>query len=509
MSIAIGDLLRKRAALDGDWPALIGHDRTLTFSEFNAYVNRTANALTALSVRPGDRVAVVLRNSIEFCALYYASAKLGAILCCVNWRLAAPEIAYILRDSGATIIVFDDDSSEVVGQALMESPVATLLRVGRATKPGANGTARSFEDAVATASDDEPGHSVSAEAPLALCYTSGTTGRPKGAVLTHSQMFWVSTTTGYTFDYRRRDVNLIATPMFHVGGLSFTTMFVHRGARAVLMSSWNPEQALGLIQRHGVHHFFAVPTMSESLLLAAQRHNAELSSVRWILSGGAAIPGHLVRAFADRGIPLLDSYGCTETAGAAVCMDLDHFLDKPGSIGKPFMHTDVRVMATHERQAGPNEIGEIQIRAPHVFAGYWNNPTATKAAFDGDWLLSGDLGRCDGDGYIYLVDRKKHMIISGGENIYPAEIEQVLGGHPAIAELAVVSYPSPKWGEGVGAVVVLRPGHSLSLEDIGTFCLNKIANYKVPTRLKISPHPLRRTVTGKLIKADIRMDSQE
>jgi fatty-acyl-CoA synthase len=161
---------------------------------------------------------------------------------------------------------------------------------------------------------------------------------------------------------------------------------------------------------------------------------------------------------------------------------------------------------TNDRQG---EIGEIQIRAPHVFAGYWNNPSATKAAFDGDWLLSGDLGRCDVDGYIYVVDRKKHMIISGGENIYPAEIEQVLGEHPAIAELAVIGYPDPKWGEGVGAVVVLRPGQSLSLEDIGAFCHGKIAGYKVPTRLTISCDPLRRTVTGKLIKSEIRMSGQE
>lgn len=509
MSIVIGELLRKRAALDGDWPALVSDDRTLTFSQLNAYVNRTANALTGLSVRPGDRIAVVLRNSVELCALYYAAAKLGAILCCVNWRLAAPEIAYILHDSGAAIVVFDCDSSEVVGQALAQVPVPILLRVGRATDLAATDAAHNFEDAVAGASDAEPVGSVSADAPLALCYTSGTTGRPKGAVLTHGQMFWVSTTTGYTFDYRRRDVNLIAAPMFHVGGLSFTTMFVHRGVRAVLMTGWNPDMALGLIQRHGVHHFFAVPTMSESLLVAAQRCNADLSSLRWILSGGAAMPAHLVRAFTDRGIALLDSYGCTETAGAAVCMDLDHFLDKPGSIGKPFMHTDVRVMATQDRLAGPEEIGEIQIRAPHVFAGYWNNPGATQAAFDGDWLLSGDLGRCDADGYIYLVDRKKHLIISGGENIYPAEIEKVLGEHPAIAELAVIGYSDPKWGEGVGAVAVLRPGQSLSLDDIGVFCRGKIAGYKVPTRLTISCEPLRRTVTGKLIKSEIRMNGQE
>lgn len=509
MSIAIGDLLRKRASLDGDWPALVSHDRTLTFSQLNAYVNRTANALTALSVRPGDRIAVVLRNSIEFCALYYAAAKLGAILCCVNWRLAAPEIEYILRDSGASTIVFDGDSRDVVGQALADSPTVNLLRVGRANGVVGDSAARCFEDLVASASDAEPGGSISPDSPLALCYTSGTTGRPKGAVLTHAQMFWVSTTTGYTFDYRRRDVNLIATPMFHVGGLSFTTMFVHRGARAVLMSGWNPDEALDLIQRHGVHHLFAVPTMSESLLLATQRCNADLSSLRWILSGGAAIPSHLVRDFAVGGIPLLDSYGCTETAGAAVCMDLDHFLDKPGSIGKPFMHTDVRIMATRERPAGADEVGEIQIRAPHVFTGYWNNPIETKAAFDDGWLLSGDLGRCDVDGYIYLVDRKKHMIISGGENIYPAEIEQILGAHPSIAELAVVGYPNPKWGEGVGAVVVLRPGHSLSIDDIGNFCRGRIASYKVPTRLMISSLPLRRTVTGKLIKTEIRMGGQE
>ena len=501
MTINIGRFLARRAAIDGAWPAVITPDRALSFSELNDYANRAANALAALSIGPGDRVAAVLRNGAEFCALYYAAAKLGAILCCVNWRLAPPEMAYILHDSGSRAIVFDAEFSASVGSALENSPVGVALRVGGV---GAGAGFPLFEDAVSQADSSEPRQAILSDAPLVLCYTSGTTGRPKGAVLSHSQMFWVSASTGYTLDYRHHDANLISAPMFHVGGLSFATLFVHRGATAVMLPAWDPELALSVIRDRRINHFFAVPTMLETLLEAARRSSADLCTVRWILSGAAPMPQRLVRGYADLGIPLLQSYGCTETAGAATCMDLDHIDKKPGSIGKAFFHAEVRVVAARGGETAPDEVGEIQVRAPHVFTGYWNNESATQAAFAGDWLLTGDLGRRDEDGYLYVVDRKKNLIISGGENVYPAEVEQVLCEHPAIAEVAVVGAPDPKWGETVCAVVVLRPGHSLTLAEIRSYCQDRIASYKIPVRMTLSPQPLLRTATGKLVKSEIQ-----
>lgn len=501
MSINIGTLLARRAQLDPDQPALVTGERTLSFSELDAYANRIASALAALSIGRGDRIAVMLRNGAEFCALYYAAAKLGAVVCCINWRLAGPEVAYILADSGARALIFDIDFLPAVKSALEQSPVEFALVLGDA---GQVSGLRQFEPLIAEASGVSAAAPASPELPLAICYTSGTTGRPKGAVLTHAQMFWVASTIGHTLDLRRGDVNLIAVPMFHVGGLSFITMFVHLGATGIAMPAWNAVQALELIREHKVNHFFAVPTMLELLLAAASERSSDLASVRWILSGGAPMPLHLARAFADLGIPLLESYGCTETAGAAATMDVGHVLSKPGSIGKAFIHTDVRIVGADGTETAPGEIGEIQVRAPHVFAGYWNNKAATDAVFDGEWLMTGDLARQDADGYLYVVDRKKHMIICGGENVYPAEVEQVLGTHPAVAEVAVVGTPDPKWGEAVRAVVVARPGRTISLDEAREHCRGKIANYKLPTSLIISAEPLRRTVTGKLMKAEIQ-----
>jgi acyl-CoA synthetase (AMP-forming)/AMP-acid ligase II len=449
----LGRLLARRAATDADRPAVIDGERVVTFRALNDQANRFANVLAAKSIAPGDRIAALLRNGVEFCALYYAAAKLGAILCPLNWRLAPPEIDHIMRDSGARALVHDREFGGTIGIDELQGSDAS-----------------------------EPDTVVESDAPLLICYTSGTTGRPKGAVLSHAQMFWVSDSVTGTLDYRRGDVSLIAVPMFHVGGLSFATMFVHRSATAVMMRAWDARQSLALIAKHRVNHFFAVPTMLSSLLA---EHPTDLGSLRWLLTGAAPTPPQLFRDFAARGVTLLDSYGCTETAGAATCM------------GKPFLHAEVRLVDD-----------EIQVRAPHVFSGYWNDAAATQAAFSDGWLLTGDLGRYDTQGNLQVVERRQDMIISGGENVYPAEVEQVLAAHPAIAELAVVGVPDAKWGEAVCAVAVLRPGHNLSLSDLRAHCDGKIASYKMPSRLVVREEALPRTATGKPMKHLVRAQLQ-
>jgi fatty-acyl-CoA synthase len=435
----LGTLLARRAALDGGRTAVIDGERSASFAELDALASRVAGGLAARGIGRGDRVAALMRNGIGLCALYYGVAKLGAILCPVNWRLAPPEVDHIVRDCGARLVL--SEVEEVVGTPA--SPPA-----------------------------------VESDAPLLICYTSGTTGRPKGAVLTHANMYWVSDSVTSTLDYRRGDVSLIAAPMFHVGGLSFATMFVHRGATAVTMRAWDAREAVSLIQHHGVHHFFAVPTMLASLLAAG----GDLASLRWLLTGAAPTPAELFEGFEKRGVVLIDSYGCTETAGAATCM------------GKPFLHAEVRLASD----------GEIQVRAPHVFAGYWNDPAATQAALADGWLQTGDIGRYDGEGRLQVVERKKDMIITGGENVYSAEVEQLLATHPAIAEVAVVAAPDARWGEAVCAVVVLRQGQALDLASLKGFCVGRIAGYKVPTRLVVRESALPRTVTGKPMKNVLR-----
>ena len=497
MDIDIGRFLAKRAWLDGGRPALIADGRRLSFAELNAAANRAARALQAQGVRRGDRVAVLLRNGVDYVALYYAAAKLGAILCGINWRLAAPEIGFILADSEPKLLVYDMDFAATV-DALPRHEIP-IFAAGAETKGRP-----SFDTLLAAAAEDEPAVGAGADDALVLVYTSGTTGRPKGAVLTHRQMFWVSTTMAATHDYKQGDVNLVPTPLFHVGGLSFATLFVHMGATLALPRVWEPRAILRLIADEKVNHFFAVSAMLRSLLEHPDLPKANLASLRWILCGGAPVPPALIAAFAERDVPVLQTYGATETAGPATAVDRDHALAKAGSAGLPYFHTDLRIVGKNGAAVPAGEIGEIQVRAPHLFAGYWRNPEATAAAFDGDWLKTGDLGRRDADGYLYIVDRAKDVVISGGENIYPAEIEAVLAAHPGIAEVAVVGLPDAEWGEVPCAVVVAKPGAAITLESLRAFCADKLARFKLPRRLQLSAAPLPRNATGKLLKAEIR-----
>jgi fatty-acyl-CoA synthase len=461
-------------------------------------VSQAAHLLYSFGVGRGDRVAVMMRNGAPYVLLYYAAARIGALLAGVNWRLAAPEIAGVLADAEPALLLHDEEFGALAAEGCRvaaaegvrlpqrvawDAPLVMVLSAQPTERP----------DAVV-----EPGDA------LVLVYTSGTTGRPKGVVLTHAQMLAASTTMAFTHDYRHGDVNLLPVPMFHVGGLSFATLFAQAGATLLPLAGWDAGHALDLIAREHVAHFFAVPTMLRALLEHPRFAHADLASLRWILSGGAPVAVDLITAFADRGIPVLQTYGASETAGPATAVDLAHARAKAGSAGLPYFCTDVRVVNDAGREAAAGEIGEVQIRAAHVFSGYWRNSEATAAAFAGDWLRTGDLGSRDDDGYLYLRGRASESIISGGENIYPAEVESVLEAHPAIAEVAVVGAAEPRWGEIVCAVVRLREGAAISLDEIRTFCTGRIARYKVPRLLVTVEKPLPRNASGKLIRKDLR-----
>jgi acyl-CoA synthetase (AMP-forming)/AMP-acid ligase II len=497
MDINIGRLLAKRAWLDGGRPGLIAGDRRLDFKQLNAEACRAANLLLAGGIRAGDRVAALMRNSADYLALYYGAAKIGAILCAINWRLAPPEIDFILRDSAPKLLVHD---AEFAPAAASRATDAFLVLETGASAPAA----RSFRARLEAASDREPAEHAGSDNPLVLVYTSGTTGRPKGAVLTHRQMFWASATMAASHDYKQGDLNLVPTPLFHVGGLSFATLFVHMGATLALPRAWEPGAILDLIAAERVNHFFAVPAMLRSLLDHAGFGAANVSSVRWILCGGAPVPLDLIEAFGRRGVPVQQTYGATETAGPATLVDLAHVVEKAGSAGLPYFHTELRIANAQGAELPAGEIGEVQVRAPHVFAGYWRNDEASRAAFCGDWLRTGDLGRRDAEGYLYLVDRAKDVVITGGENVYPAEVEAALRAHPAIAEIAVVGMPDAEWGEVPAAVVVTKPGATLTLDELRSFCEGRIARYKQPRRLVLRATPLPRNASGKVLKQELR-----
>ncbi|MGE4014534.1 MAG: AMP-binding protein, partial [Alphaproteobacteria bacterium] len=332
--INIGRFLSKRAQFDGDRVGLIVGDRRLTFRDLNTAANQAAHALLELGVTRGERVAVLMRNGVQYLATYYGCAKIGAILCGINWRLAAPEIDHVLRDSEASILIYDPEFAPAVDA--LPSPAPKLLPA--TARPNVPGTAFDALCAIASRAEPESLNDI-ADTPLVLVYTSGTTGHPKGAVLTHRQMFWSSTTMAASHDYHWGDVSLVPTPLFHVGGLSFATLFVHLGATLLVLPAWEPGAVLKLIAREKVNHFFAVPAMLRGLLEHADFPRTDLSSVRWILSGGAPMPVELIRAFEAAGIRLQQTYGATETAGPATLVDLGHTLSKAGSIGLPYFHT--------------------------------------------------------------------------------------------------------------------------------------------------------------------------
>ena len=500
-AVNIGAFLTRRAYLEPDKVGLISGDQRLTFSDLNRRANRTARALAANGVSRGDRVALLLRNSIEYYEFYFAVAKLGAILTGINWRLAYPEVRFILENCGAKLFFYAEEFSESArGQADGLAELHEEIVVGTTESRDT----RHYHDFVAGFSD-APLEAVGGDDdPLVLMYTSGTTGQPKGALLTHNQMFWCSATISYTLDHRQTDVNLLPLPMYHVGGISFVTTYVHIGSTVVLIPTWDIHQALSLIEREKINHFMAVPAMLNGLLNCPELDTYDLSSLRWLLASAAPIPPKLLRAYHERGILVLQSYGLTETAGPATVTPNDMAIQKIGSAGLPFFHTEVRLVDSAGKDVRPGTVGEIWIRGPHIISSYWRNEAATHAAITDGWLRSGDLATQDEDGYITIVDRQKDVIISGGENIYPAELERFLYTHSKLAEVAVVGMPDEKWGETVCAVVVLREGETLTLDELRAYCEGQIARYKMPRKLIIRKESLPVNPTGKLLKRELR-----
>ncbi len=506
-TVNIGSFLARRALLEPDKVGLIAGEQRLTFAEMNRRADRLAAALSARGIERGDRVAVLLRNSIAYYDFYFGLAKLGAILTGINWRLARPEIRYILENCGAKLFAYDKEfESTAAGLQQELHELQGEIMVGG----DQSSHALLYEELLAGNERGDPFQAAGGDDDaLVLMYTSGTTGYPKGALLTHQQMFWCSATITHTLDHRQSDVNLLPLPMYHVGGISFVTTFVHLGSTVVLIREWDTIRALALIEQEGINHFMAVPTMLDGMLNCPDLDRYDLSSLRWVLASAAPVPAALISAYDRRGILVLQSYGLTETAGPATAIPKDRAIEKAGSAGLPFFHTEVRLVGLSGQDVAPGEVGEVWIRGEHVISGYWRNEAASRDAFSDGWFRSGDLAVQDAEGYITIVDRQKDVIISGGENIYPAELERFLYGHPKLAEVAVIGVPDDRWGEVVCVVAVLRAGTTLTLEELRDYCDGQIARFKMPRRLIVRDDPLPLNQTGKLIKSKLRRQVYE
>jgi fatty-acyl-CoA synthase len=464
--------------------AVVHDGREWTFAEVSDRATRMAHVLAARGVGTGDRVAFLGPNHPAFLETLFATGLLGAIFVPLNTRLAAPELAYILADSGAAVLVH------------APLPVVDDLRdvPDRLALDGLD-----LSDAPADPLDV----SVSLTDVCMIMYTSGTTGRPKGAMLTHANIAWNSVNLLLDIDLTSAEVTLVNAPMFHVAALNMTVLPTFlKGGRSVLMSAFDPAVTLSLIERYGVTYTFGVPAQYQMLARSPGWDAADLSSLRSVSCGGAPVPAALIETYQRRGLTFLQGYGLSEAAPGVTYLRADDSTRKAGSAGTSVFFGDVRVVRADGSTVDVGEPGEILTEGPNVMAGYWGLPDATAEVLSEDgWLRTGDVAVLDDEGFAHIRDRVKDLIISGGENIYPAEVEDALYAHPAVAECAVVGVPDEKWGEVGRAFVVVN--HSVSEGELLDFLASRIAKYKVPKSV-VFVDSLPRTGSGKVLKKRLR-----
>ncbi|MFF3482916.1 o-succinylbenzoate--CoA ligase [Streptomyces sp. NPDC002701] len=488
----------------GSWPArrarktphrtaLIHHDTTLTYGELHERTTRLAHALRARGVRRGDRIAYLGPNHPSYLETLFAAGTLGAVFVPLNTRLAGPEIAYQLSDSGARVLVYGPSAKGLVAGPADSGEARAYVEVGAA-----------YDAWLGAASDEPIDEPVTADDTCVIMYTSGTTGRPKGAMLTHGNLTWNAVNVLVDQDLVADERALVSAPLFHTAGLNMLTLPVLlKGGTCVLVEAFDPAETLELVERHRITFMFGVPTMFARVARHPRWADADLSSLRMLSCGGAPVPTPLITAYQERGLTFLQGYGMTEAAPGVLFLDAEHAVAKAGSAGVPHFFSDVRVVRPDLTPADVGETGEIVVRGPHVMPGYWGLPEETAAVFSDGWFRSGDAARVDEDGYVTVVDRMKDMIISGGENIYPAEIEDQLLAHPGIVECAVIGVPDETWGEVPRAVVVPREGVELDPGEVLASLAARLARYKIPKSVVLADE-LPRTASGKLLKSRVR-----
>ncbi|MFF7329574.1 long-chain-fatty-acid--CoA ligase [Streptomyces sp. NPDC008150] len=482
----IGSWTARRARTSPHRSALVHGQTRVTYAQLHDRSTRLAHHLRRLGVRPGDRVAFLGPNHPAFLETLFAAGQLGAVFVPLNTRLAEPELRHCLTDSGAGVLVHTPAFEEFA------------LACGTPRRVSVDAA---LEQDLAACSPVPLDIRVTHADTAAIMYTSGTTGRAKGAVLTHGNLVWNSVNTLVDGEFAAGDVTLLSAPLFHTAALNMTCLpTVLKGGTLVLEESFSPARTLDLVQHLGVTVMFGVPAMFRQIAADPGFDAADLSSLRMLLCGGAPVPAALIRTFQRRGAAFIQGYGMTEASPGVCLLDAEHALDKAGSAGLPHFFSDVRIVDPAGEDA-PR--GELLVEGPNVMSGYWNLPAETAEAVRDGWFRSGDIAVADEDGYVTIVDRAKDMIISGGENVYPAEVEKILHEHPAVLDCAVIGVPDEKWGEVARAVVVLAPGAGASPEEILASLDGRLARYKIPKSLVVTDE-LPRSGTGKLLKPRIR-----
>ncbi len=501
----IGLWLRKRAFMTPAREAYVDGDTgvRLSFAELNERSNRSANAFVNAGIEKGERVALLLMNSAEFMETYFALGKIGAVVVPLNWRLVADELEFILKDSGTKRLIFGEDFLDTVADLYNrgdKTDVEHWLQVQDRVDVAL--FAESYQAFRDQASPDEPELLADGGDMLYIMYTSGTTGLPKGVVHTHETSAWGVLTISATTYFQEDDRFLSPLPMFHVGALTPLTVNVYRGITSIVMGSFDAVRAWELVDEEKVTIGLCVPAMLNSMLQVPRLDRFDFSRWRQCMSGAAPVPESLIKAYAEIGIEIHQVYGLTETCGPACLIDAENALKRIGSTGKAFFHTDIRIVRPDGSDCDPDEAGEVLVRGAHIMREYWNRPEATAETIVDGWLHTGDVARMDADGFVYIQDRIKDMIISGGENVYPAEIENLLQTHPGISEAAVIGQPSEKWGESPFAIIV-KSDESLQEADVLEFSRGRLAGFKVPKGVAFVDE-IPRNPSGKILKRILR-----
>jgi fatty-acyl-CoA synthase len=473
----LSDLIARNADFTPDKIALRFARRSLTYAEFAARIATTARALKSqLGVGRGDRIAILAANHPDYLVLLYACARLGALLVPLNWRLAVPEQMFILTDASVKALIVEEAFAEVLAPLAAALPQArgVGLDFSRADVP-------SLEMLLAEAGGDGRSPHTDFSSPLLIVYTSGTTGRPKGAVLRQEALLWNGVMSQHMHDLTAQDHVLTVLPLFHVGGLNIqTTPALHIGATVSLHPRFAPGPTLDAIAADRPTLTVLVPTTIQALIEHPGWPETDVSSLRALTTGSTTVPQPLIDAVTARGVPVLQVYGSTETSPIAIYTRLGGDRDRSGSTGLPGLACEARIVDDAGREVDHGKSGEVVVRGANVLFEYWGNAAATAEALREGWFYTGDIGSRDADGYFFIHDRKKNVIISGAENIYPAEIERVLAHHPAVAEVAVVGRPDPKWQEVPVAFVVRRPGVAADAEALKDYVAEHLARFKVP-----------------------------
>ena len=492
------ELLREHAGNLQDAPCLSLEDEHLTYAELNRRSNQLGNAMLSKGLKPGDRVGLIVRTALISYELFHACGKTGTIMLPINWRLSAREVASVLTDAKPRLVIVAAEFRHLLEEAGHEIEVLDIERNYASWRDGADAT--------------DPGFPISPDDPLLLLYTSGTTGLPKGVTITQKNMTFVDRTAGEIWNFGPESVNLVAMPLYHIGGIGYGMMALSQGGHTVLVAQAEAESIVSAMHRHHVTHGFFVPTVIQRIVDKVEADGFAPNSLQLIIYGASRI-GHelLARTMRLLGCGFSHAYGLTETSGTVVSMGPeDHDPESPfagrlASCGRPLPWAEVQLVDPSDGRMVPvGEIGEIRVRSEANMLGYWGKPEITAETVTAEgWLCTGDAAYQDKDGYLYIQDRYKDMIISGGENIYPAEIESVLHDHPDVAEIAVIGVPHPKWGETPRAYIVPVPGHRPNEDQILEYARSRLARYKCPTSVAFVAS-LPRNVSGKILKREMR-----